>query len=168
MRIVSNTTPISELYKINELDLLRSLYGSIYIPDAVFQELQQAKTLPHLGATIARTDWIKVRSIHSPDKRQALQQRYPYLHSGEVAAIVLAQELAAQRIILDDKRARQVAQAEELPLIGTVGVILLAHRLGQRSRPEAESILDRLYQGTAYISTNLYHAAIEALRQEPS
>ena len=168
MQIVSNTTPISELCKINQLDLLRSLYGSIYIPDAVFQELQQAKTLPHLGATIARTDWIKVRSIHSPDKRQALQQRYPYLHSGEVAAIVLAQELAAQRIILDDKRARQVAQAEGLPLIGTVGVILLAYRLGQRSRPEAEEILDRLYQGTAYISADLYHGAIEALQQESS
>ena len=40
MQIVSNTTPISELYKIDQLDLLRSLYGSIYIPDAVFQELQ--------------------------------------------------------------------------------------------------------------------------------
>ena len=81
---------------------------------------------------------------------------------------MLAQELAAQRIILDDKRARQVAQAEGLPLIGTVGVILLAYRLGQRSSPEAENILDRLYQGTAYISASLYHAAIEALRQEPS
>ena len=70
MQIVSNTTPISELYKINQLDLLRSLYGSIYIPDAVFQELQQAKILPHLGAAIAKMDWIKIRSIHSPDKRQ--------------------------------------------------------------------------------------------------
>ena len=80
---------------------------------------------------------------------------------------MLAQELAARRIILDDKRARQVAQAEGLPLIGTVGVILLAYRLGQRSRPEAENILDRLYQGTAYISTNLYQAAIETLQQEP-
>jgi len=64
MQIVSNTAPISELYKINQLDLLRSLYGSIYIPDAVFQELQQAKALPHLGVAIAQTDWIKVRSIH--------------------------------------------------------------------------------------------------------
>jgi hypothetical protein len=134
----------------------------------VFQELQQAKTLPHLGAAIAQTDWIKVRSIHSPDKPQALQQRYPHLHRGEAAAIVLAQELAAQRIILDDKRARQVAQVEGLPLIGTVGLVLLAYRLGQRSRPEAEDILDRLYQGTAYVSVNLYHAAMEVLRQVPS
>jgi predicted nucleic acid-binding protein len=168
MQIVSNTTPISELYKINHLDLLRSLYGSIYIPDAVFQELQQAKTVPHLGAAIAQTEWIKVHSIHSPDKRQALQRRYPYLHRGEAAAIVLAQELTAQRIILDDKRARQVAQAEGLPLIGTVGVILLAYRLGQRSRSEAEELLDRLYQGTAYISVTLYQAALETLRQAPS
>lgn len=168
MRIVSNTTPISELYKINELDLLRSLYGSIYIPAAVFQELQQAKTLPHLGAALAQTAWIKVRSIHFPDKQEALQRRYPYLHSGEAAAIALAQELAAQRIILDDKRARQAAQAEGLPLIGTVGVILLAYRLGQRCRPEAERILDRLYQGTAYISADLYHGAMEAIGQEPA
>jgi predicted nucleic acid-binding protein len=164
MKIVSNTTPISELYKINQLDLLRNLYGSIYIPDAVFQELQQAESLPHLGTTIAQTDWIQVCSIHSPDKQQVLQQRYPQLHKGETTVIVLAQELAAQRIILDDKRARQVAKAEGLPLIGTVGVILLAYRLGRRSKPEAKDILDRLYQGTAYISANLYHAAVEALK----
>jgi predicted nucleic acid-binding protein len=31
--------------------------------------------------------------------------------------------------------------------IGTVGVILLAYRLGRRSKPEAKDILDRLYQG---------------------
>ena len=44
MQIVSNTTPISELYKIGQLELLQRVYNRILIPEAVLQELQRART----------------------------------------------------------------------------------------------------------------------------
>jgi predicted nucleic acid-binding protein len=48
MRIVSNITPISELFKIDRLELLRLVYGYLLIPEAVAHELRGAQTWPGL------------------------------------------------------------------------------------------------------------------------
>ena len=159
MSIVSNIMPISELYKVGQLDLLKIVYGCIVIPDDVLQELEQAKTLPELGEAVVKADCIVVRSVAYPQNIQSLINRYAHIGRGEAAAIVLAQELAAKRIIIDDKKARQVARAERLPLIGTVGVVLLAYRLRRITAQQAQDSLDRLYAGTAYISAELYRSA---------
>ncbi|MBO4760023.1 MAG: hypothetical protein J5505_08190 [Spirochaetaceae bacterium] len=39
MIVVSDTTPIISLIKINRLDLLEKLFKEVLIPDAVFSEL---------------------------------------------------------------------------------------------------------------------------------
>jgi predicted nucleic acid-binding protein len=65
---------------------------------------------------------------------------------------------------MDDKRARQVAQAEALPLIGTVGVVLLGVRLRCLTTQQAQATLDQLYTGTAYISASLYREARQQLQ----
>lgn len=52
------------------------------------------------------------------------------LGSGECGAIVLAQELSADRLLLDDWEARREAVSRNLPVVGTVGVLLLAKRQG--------------------------------------
>lgn len=164
MQIVSNTTPISELYKIGQLELLQRVYNRILIPEAVLQELQRARTLPRLGRAVEQTGWIEIHALRHPDKIQEMLSRYSSIDAGEAAAIILAQELGANRIIMDDKRARQVAQAEGLAVIGTVGVVLLAHRLRRVTTPQAQVILDQLYAGTAYISANLYRDAYRQLQ----
>lgn len=167
MRIISNTTPISELYKIGQLDLLKNLYGSICIAGDVLQELQRATALPDLYKTVAAAAWIMVYPVSDPGKIQALLTRYSYIHKGEAATIALAQELGAQRIIMDEKRGRRAVQAEGLPLIGTIGVVLLAQRLQRIDKRQAVSILEDLYNGTAYISTELYDTAIRQLQAQP-
>ena len=66
MQIVSNTTPISELYKIGQLELLQRVYNRILIPEAVLQELQRARTLPHLGRAVEQTGWIEIYALRHP------------------------------------------------------------------------------------------------------
>ena len=39
MIVVSDTTPLISLLKINRLDLLEKLFGEVLIPSAVFNEL---------------------------------------------------------------------------------------------------------------------------------
>lgn len=164
MQIVSDTTPLSELYKIRQLNLLRDVYGHILIPEEVLQELHRAESFPRLGMFVEASDWIETHAIRNPDTMQALRSRYATIGLGEAAAIVLAQEIGADRIIMDDKRARQVAQAEALPLIGTVGVVLLGTRLRRLTIQQAHTILDQLYTGTAYISASLYREARRQLQ----
>jgi predicted nucleic acid-binding protein len=164
MRIVSNTTPISELHKIGHLDLLRIVYGRLYIPGAVADELARARRWPGLSDVIERNPWISVRSLADADAQRALQARHTALHEGEAAAMILARELAATRIILDDRRARRAAHGENLPVIGTVGVVLLGCRLRRISVSEGQKVLDLLYTGTAYIGEGLYREARRRLR----
>ncbi len=119
MRVVSNTTPISELFKIGRLDVLRLVYGHLMIPEAVAHELRSAQTRPGLARVIDQTPWISVCPLVEPEAPKQLRFRYPTIHEGEAAAMVLAKEIDATRILLDDKHARQAAHSEGLPLIGT-------------------------------------------------
>jgi uncharacterized protein len=56
--IVSDTSPINNLAAINQLDLLRQLYNTVIIPEAVYRELTETE-VPVAGATEVQTlDWI--------------------------------------------------------------------------------------------------------------
>lgn len=39
MIVISDTTPIISLLKVNRLDLLEKLFGEVLIPNAVYEEL---------------------------------------------------------------------------------------------------------------------------------
>ncbi|KPA17830.1 hypothetical protein MHK_001951, partial [Candidatus Magnetomorum sp. HK-1] len=61
--VVSDTTAITHLAKINSLNILQSVYGKILIPEAVFNELCQAK-VPQAGERKVRNaSWIQVVPI---------------------------------------------------------------------------------------------------------
>jgi hypothetical protein len=165
MIVVSNTTPLSELFKLGELDLLRIVYDHILIPQAVWDELRQARNFPALASTVEQAEWIEVRVLQNPTAVQELQQRYARLKlgRGECATIALASELNATRVILDDRNAREAANAEGLPLIGTLGVLLLAHRQQLITAEKAREILDKLYRGDFHLSRTLYQTILDQI-----
>jgi uncharacterized protein len=60
--VVSDTSPINNLAAINQLHLLRQLYGTVLIPEAVYRELTDPN-FPVAGATEVQTfDWIQTRA----------------------------------------------------------------------------------------------------------
>lgn len=99
--------------------------------------------------------WLTVRNISNEVSAAALRTQ---LHRGEAEASALAAELAAKRIVLDDKKARRVAREMGLRPIGTVGVILRAKREGLT--PECRPLLDSLMRGGFYLSRELYQEAL--------
>jgi predicted nucleic acid-binding protein len=54
--VVSNTSPLTNLAAIGQLDLLRQIYHQIVIPEAVFHELSAEDGL-HPGAIVRQLDW---------------------------------------------------------------------------------------------------------------
>jgi len=153
--IVSNTTPISELAKIGRLNLLLDLYGRIFIPHEVFNEVT---TGSHPAAqTLPQIDWIEVRAIANSQKVIALHT-HTKLGLGECAAITLAEELGASRLLIDDLAARREALSRNIPIIGTVGIILLAKKLGLISN--VKEILDDLIAHGARMGRQLYLDAL--------
>lgn len=125
--IVSDTTAITHLAKINALDLLKSLYSEILIPQAVYDELtKQGETQP--GAIqVINASWIKVVTVTNPVVVAKLMTR---LDLGESEAIALALEKNADVLIIDEIAGRAVAKKLVNNIIGMVGILLEAKNAG--------------------------------------
>jgi len=141
MRVVSNTSPISNLAIIGRLDLLRAKYGRVIIPQAVRDELDR---LSHkLGAAAiqrALTDgWLLVEPVAD---RRVLPVLMARVDAGEAEALELARQTDAELLIMDDQDGRQIAREESLPFTGLLGV-LAEERLGGRL-PSLKVEIDRL------------------------
>jgi predicted nucleic acid-binding protein len=158
MKVVTNSTPLIELSKINRLDLLRDVYGTILIPEEVYVEVVIDGIGEPGAAEVKTAEWIYCQSVADKDQIDILQTQHS-LHLGECATIVLAKEVKAEQVILDDNAARQVAVARGLPVIGTVGVLLVAKT--QSVIPVVRPILDNLRAQGTWISQDLYYQVIK-------
>lgn len=151
MIVVSDTTPISELTKVGCLDLLPKLFGKVVIPQGVFDELQQGQ---HPAAQIvSNLSWLEVVAVNKRQEVEELQQSFK-LDLGESEAIALAEEMTAEQLLIDEKAARRVALSKGLPIIGTVGVLLLAKRRGLLD--SVKDVLDTMQVQGMRISDRLY------------
>ena len=157
MKIVTNSTPLIELSKIKQLELLREVYGAILVPEEVYIEVVVDGTGKPGAAEVEAAGWIYRQSVVDKEQIRTLQSQHS-LHLGECATIVLAQEINAEQVILDDNAARREAIARGLPVIGTVGVLLVAKV--QRIIPSVRPILDSLRAQGARISQDLYYQVL--------
>ena len=163
MKIFTNSTPLIELSKINQLNLLREVYGAILILEEVYIEVVVAGAGKPGAAEVEGAEWIYCQSVGDKREVRSLQSQYS-LHLGECATIILAQEINAEQIILDDNAARREAIARGLPVIRTVGVLLVAKT--QRIIPAVRTILDALRDHGTRVSQDLYYQVIARAEEE--
>lgn len=123
--VVVNSTPLVAFWAIGRLDILRLLFGEIVIPPAVREEfLSIEKELRR--QTLRDERWIRVVKLENPNRTGAFSN----LDEGEAEVLALAEELDASLVLIDERKARRYAERLELPLSGTLGVILLAKEEG--------------------------------------
>ena len=119
-KVISNTTPILSLLKIDKIDLLKELFESIIIiPKAVFQEIEKGKKKPYYR-DLSKLNWIKVQEIKNYDLKVFLTD----IDKGEAEVLILAKELNADLVIMDEIVGRRFAKQLGFKLTGTVGVLL--------------------------------------------
>ncbi|MBV6465044.1 MAG: DUF3368 domain-containing protein [Anaerolineae bacterium CFX3] len=126
MKVVSNSTPLIGLASIGRLGLLRDFFEEIGIAEAVYDE---TVTNGHeRGAKkISSAKWIHV---HKVQDRLAIEMLLDELDLGEAETIVLAREISADIVLMDEKQGRRMLDQLELPKIGTVGILLRARQTG--------------------------------------
>jgi len=153
--VIADTTPLSELAKVGQMNLLRDVFGQVIIPEEVYQEVTTGTHPAAIEVPLAT--WIQVRSVS--DHQKLLELRITTkLGLGECAAIILAQELNADRLLVDDLPARQLAESRNLPVTGTVGTLLIAKQKGLISN--VKDVLDALIAQGARISQRVYQEAL--------
>lgn len=140
-KVVVNTTPLIALADVGQLELLHGLYEEIVIPAAVVNEI---KSEPAKSA-VESSPWIKVTQISDEGKKKYFRSK---LHAGEVEVMILAEELNADLVIMDDNAAKKTAKFMGFNVTGTFGVITKAKKKGllQEVRPVMEAVIeDGLY-----------------------
>ena len=139
MIVVSNTSPLTNLAAINQFDLLRILYSRIHIAEGVWRELN-AMGKPWPGShEVASSEWVCRHTVRNQFLLRALRRD---IDRGEAESIVLALELGANMILLDEKEGRNVAQRMDLKPVGVIGVLLEAQKKGvlRCVRPHLDSL----------------------------
>lgn len=170
MKAVTNAGPLIALGKLGLVHLLSQLYDPILVPTPVYQEVvTRGLELGQPDAyavqmAVARRELIVVSVKIAESSTAGIE---PPLHSGERAAIQLARQEAADWVLLDDQLAREQAQALDLHVKGTLGIIVAAYRLQLLTAEEIElifqAILDR---DDIWISDALVHRVWDAWRRE--
>ena len=156
MIVVADTTPINYLILIEEIDVLPKLYGRVVIPRTVSEELMR------LRAALKVQEWIK----QPPDWLEILvptvvvDAKLAKLDAGEREAIVLAEELSADQLIVDELLGRREAERRNLPVIGTVGVLREAAEMGLL---DLRSAFDRLRQTSFHVSPAILASLLDDL-----
>jgi len=157
MIVIADTGPVHYLILIQEIQILPALYGRILIPVSVSTELRHPHAPDLVRAWMDQPPaWLEMRSPGlAPDTELASA----HLDAGERDAILLAEELGADQLIIDEIRGRRVAQQRHLPVTGTLGVLkagasqglldltTAVPKLSQTNFHVAQLVLDRLIKG---------------------
>ena len=158
-KVISNTTPIISLLKINQLHLLEVLYNTIIIPEAVWQEVEAGKDKAFY-TDLAALSWVDIQTVQNPAAVEYLTD----LDRGEAEVIVLAREISADLVIIDETLGRQYARHFELPFTGTIGILLRAKKEGHI--PAIKPLLQQLQQQGVWISNRVFHEILQLAEEQ--
>jgi predicted nucleic acid-binding protein len=158
MIIISDTSPLCYLILIDCIEVLPVLYKNVIIPQAVYQELQAEATPKAVKEWIQNhPDWLIIKNITN-----ASDSELDKLDKGEREAIILAEEVNADLLILDDKLARTIATKRSLKIIGLLGILIDAARNNLIDLPTK---INELQQTSFFVSPKLLESILSQFKK---
>ena len=148
---VINSTPLISLNLINHLSILGNLYENVYIPNAVFNEINADEINKLNKEYLLSFPFFSIRNISNHEAKKYFRTS---LHIGEVETMILANELNTDLCIIDDRIARNYAVSLGLKITGTIGVLIKAKEKGVIKK--VIPLIDMLIQNEIYVGENLY------------
>jgi predicted nucleic acid-binding protein len=141
MKVVVNATPLIALSLINRLALLPALFEEITVPRAVYEEVVVQGRVG--AATLSNAAWLQVRE---PDSSPTIEPLLLGLDAGELQVLLLARDLQPDWVLVDERLGRRVAHVLQLPVKGTVGILLAAFRAALLTKAEALEAVGQLHE----------------------
>ncbi|MDD5434863.1 MAG: DUF3368 domain-containing protein [Nitrospira sp.] len=158
MKVVCDTNIIIDFSKIGQLNLIKEVFDEVLIPHEVKEELMAGEADGVEDADLKKvlTEWISIKTIKD---RFAYENLKIHIDKGEAASIILYKETNADLLAINDLKARGIARALEVRIIGTLGILLLAKDRGLIN--EIKPIMEKLRTIGAYISSSLYNRILK-------
>lgn len=165
MIVIADTTPIISFIKMSLLHILETMYGEIIIPEAVYDELICNPSMSHEAEIVKECSFLKMKKVENEFAVKILRVQMN-LDAGESEAIVLAESLKADVLLIDEKKARNIARKMNVNIVGTLGILLEAKR--QKYILELKPYLDTLLDQNIRIGTQLYNEILELAEEKSS
>ena len=160
-RVIVNSTPLIALCHVNKLSVLKQLYGEITIPKAVYDEISVKSDSVCKKEVDESLEWIHIQNIKNDMAKAMFKSQ---LHEGEVEVMILAMEQQADVVIIDDQNAKKYAKYLNLPVTGTLGILIKAKKNGFIT--ELKPILDIMVKNGIYIKPSLIELCLKQVNEE--
>ena len=160
MTPVADSSPLVVLAKLSCFDLLNRLFQCICISQQVWNEIVIAGAGLPGSSEVASATWIETKELRRERDLASEQQAYG-LGPGEMSAILLAEELGAGPLLIDDYRARKPAISRGLAVLGTVGLLEAFYVRGYLS--DLRSAFEKMTIENAYIDRRILNRRLQAL-----
>ena len=164
MSVVADSSPLVVLAKLGCFHFLNRLFPRVYISAEVHHEVVIAGAGLPGSAEVSKAEWIEVKAAQNPSGLYSAQRKHG-LGPGEMSTILLAKELGANPVLLDDYRARKVAKAEGLGVMGTIGLLETFYL--RRYLIDLRSVFQELVAHNVYIDKRLLDRRLRALGLPP-
>ena len=163
MIVVTNSTPIISLAKIDKLHLLRDIFGKIYVPNAVYKEVVlKGKGRPG-SKEIQEAEWVASKEVYNITSKKHL---LAYLDEGEAEVILLADELSADLVIMDERKGYEVlSNLLNINVIGTIAILSMAKDL--RLIENIKPYLDKMKANGVWIDDQIYAISLKDVNELP-
>jgi predicted nucleic acid-binding protein len=149
--VISDAGPVFSLAVIDKLEILNELFDEICIPKAVWEELTRDKTTDSYPKIVAFFQ-DKIREIKGQNTLTFI------MDYGESESVILYKELNADFLLIDDRKARKIAENLDIQCIGTLGILSAAKDKGiiDELKPIFEAFLEKKrYYGLSLLNSLL-------------
>ena len=153
--IVVDTSPWIALSTCKSTVLLKSIYTEVYIPEGVKKEIQEGGKRGIGVKELNSSRWIRIEKIKDPAKIELLYE----LDRGEAEVLVLAKEKGINYVLIDEKVARAAAQTLGLKVIGTLGLLLKAKKMGKI--PSIKTFIEKMMNKGIWIEEKIIMEILE-------
>jgi predicted nucleic acid-binding protein len=158
MIVVADSGPIHYLVLIGDIDVLLPLFDHVVIPGAVHSELTRSTTPAVVRQWVTNLPlWAEIRPAQSSQEENLRR-----LGPGEQEAILLARQIAADYLLIDDAQGRFLAEAQHVRTIGTIGILRNA---ATRGLIDFRQSFDKLMGTNFRISSSFRKRILEELEE---
>jgi len=158
MIVVSNATPIITLSSIDRIDILKHFFDKVYIPQAVYNEIKSKRAY---GYQEIDDNFFEVITIKDSFAQDILLND---LDLGEAQTIVLAKELNADIVLIDETIGYNIARSQRLNVKRTLSFLIVAKERGVID--EVKPLLDEMIDKGRWISHRVYRDVLRICGEE--
>jgi uncharacterized protein len=152
--VIADTGALISMIHLGQINLIEKIFGEFFIAKAVWTELN-AYDNPDFDRTVLLNLESKVKQINS--KNHLLM----VMDYGESESVILYEELHADYLLIDDNKARVIAESLNVNCIGTLGLLIKAKQKGLID--ELKPLFEKLIRTGRYFSRKLLNDLLNNL-----